>query len=436
MKKLCKSSAVAFIAAVALGLGACSADSGKDAKPNANEKVTIQYLHRLPDGEGMTKVAEIIKKWNAEHPNIQVEATKFDGKAQELIKKLETDVKAKNAPCLAQIGYGEVAETYVKGLLEDVTKEAKKYTKNFSAGPVGLMTVDNKIVGLPQDTGPLMYMYNKAEFKKLGLKVPTTAQEFIETAAKAAAAGKYIADFQPDEAPNLLSAMAGAAGDKFYGVEGDAWTVKTTGEGAKKVASFWQAMLDAKSVLTIPRWDDGFKAALNEQKLIGTIGAAWEAALLAGDMAGTANEGQWAIAQLPDLGNGAKTGPDGGSGVAVVKGCKAPAQAMEFNNWFNTQVDELATQGLVVAASGKAPATPEAQKKFYGGQDFMKDLLKANDAMVSDFSYIPGWSSVTPAMTEVAAKVVSGSAKVEDIFKAAQGASETALTDAGLKVKK
>ena len=172
MKTLCKSSAVALIAAVALGLGACSADSGKDAKPNANEKVTIQYLHRLPDGEGMTKVAEIIKKWNAEHPNIQVEATKFDGKAQELIKKLETDVKAKNAPCLAQIGYGEVAETYVKGLLEDVTKEAKKYTKNFSAGPVGLMTVDNKIVGLPQDTGPLMYMYNKAEFKKLGLKVP------------------------------------------------------------------------------------------------------------------------------------------------------------------------------------------------------------------------------------------------------------------------
>ena len=55
-------------------------------------------------------------KWNAENPNIQVTATKFDGKAQEMITKLETDVKANNAPCLAQLGYGEVPEMFVKGL--------------------------------------------------------------------------------------------------------------------------------------------------------------------------------------------------------------------------------------------------------------------------------------------------------------------------------
>ena len=35
-----------------------------------------------------------------------------------------------------------------------------------------------------------------------------------------------------------------------------------------------------------------------------------------------------------------------------MKGCEHPAEAMEFNDWFNTQVDDLASQGLVVAAKG------------------------------------------------------------------------------------
>ena len=78
-------------------------------RPSAGP-VTIEYLHRLPDGDGMTKVADVVAQWNAAHPNIQVKATKFDGKSDELITKLEADVKAGTAPCLAQAGYaGAVA---------------------------------------------------------------------------------------------------------------------------------------------------------------------------------------------------------------------------------------------------------------------------------------------------------------------------------------
>lgn len=51
-------------------------------------------------------------------------------------------------------------------------------------------------------------------------------------------------------------------------------------------------------------------------------------------------DGQWAVAQLPDYGAGTLTGPDGGSGVAVMKGCEHPEEAMGFNNSFNTQIDD------------------------------------------------------------------------------------------------
>lgn len=74
----------AFAAAGALSmvaLAACSggADKGGAAsgdKPEegaaTGEVVNIEYMHRLPDGEGMASVEEITAQWNAENPDIQV----------------------------------------------------------------------------------------------------------------------------------------------------------------------------------------------------------------------------------------------------------------------------------------------------------------------------------------------------------------------------
>lgn len=138
-----------------------------------------------------------------------------------------------------------------------------------------------------------------------------------------------------------------------------------------------------------PRWGDEFIAALNDGSLIGTIGAAWEAPLLVGDMAGTDNEGNWAVAQLPAFGDTAMSGPWGGSGVVVMEGCEHPAEAMEFNNWFNTQVDDLVSQGLVVAAATDPMTTPENVSAFYGGQDVFAELAEANANLNPDFPYIP-----------------------------------------------
>lgn len=399
----------------------------------AAQAVTIDYIHRLPDGEGMTKVAELAEQWNKANPDIQVKTTKFDGKAAELVTKIEADVKAGTASCLAQAGYAEVPSLFTKGLVEDVTAEADKYKANYSEGAYTLMTVGGKAVGLPQDGGPLVYYYNKAEFDALGLKVPTTLDEFVATAKDAAGKGKFIAAFQPDEAQYWLSAQAAAAGGTWYSAENDQWKVDANGAASQKVAGMWQDLLDAKAVAVEERWGDGFKGALNEGKLIGTIGAAWEAPLLADDMKGSDNEGKWAVAQLPALGDKAMTGPDGGSGVVVLKGCAHPAEAMKFNDWFNTQIDPLVSQGLVVAAKG-AMKTPDAIKAFYGGQDVFAELAKANENLNPNFPYIPTFPAIGGDMAKAAANAGSGSGKVADVFTAAQDASVKSLKDAGLPV--
>lgn len=425
------------VASAVVLLGACGsgdggASSSSSSGSGSGEVVEIEYLHRLPDGDGMTPVAEIVDRWNAQNPGIQVTATKFDGQAQDLIKKVQTDTSAGGAACLYQAGYADLAELYVGGLVQDVTEYAGQYAADFGEGPFQSMSLDGKFFGLPQDTGPLVYFYNKAAFGELGLEVPVTSEEFVETAKAAAAKGKYIVTFQTDEAGSLFPALSAAAGDQWFGIDGDAWTVSLDGAGTQKVADFYQQLLDADAAPVVERWGTEWGTMLNDGTVIGTIGAAWEAPLLAGDMEGSGNVGNWAVAQLPDFGAGAASGPNGGSGVVVSSTCEHPAEAMEFNAWFNTQVDDLASQGLVVAAT-KQPAAP-AYAEFYGGQDVLSEFNTANKAM-NAFVYIPGWSAVWGALGESAAAAGDGTIPVAELLaKVSQTATE-AITNAGLTVK-
>lgn len=423
--------ALASVGVLALGLAACSSDTTPSGS-GSEQPVEISYMHRLPDGEGMTPIADIVAEWNAAHPDIQVTATKFDGKAAEMALKLETDIKANVGTCLAQLGYAEIPDAYVKGLLQDVSSDTATYAGDFSAGAMGLMKVGDATVGLPQDTGPLVYFYNEAAFAELGIEVPTTLDEFTAAAATASASGKNIAAFTSDEAQYWLSAQAAAAGDTWFGVKDDEWVVNADGPGSQRVAALWQGLLDSDSVLVQQRWDDGFNQALSDGTLIGHLGAAWEAGFLLDPLDGTPAEGQWRVAQIPDFGAGAMTGPDGGSGVAVLKGCEHPAEAVEFLGWFNTQVDALASQGLVPAANG-AVETPAKMTKQFGGQDVMAELATATTNLNPNFPYAPGFASLAK-MGEVAANVASGSATVAEVFTTAQTTAIDTLTNLGLPV--
>ena len=115
-----------------------------------------------------------------------------------------------------------------------------------------------------------------------------------------------------------------------------------------------------------------------------------------------------------------------------MKGCEHPAEAMEFNDWFNTQVDDLASQGLVVAAKGEVE-TPEKMLRQFGGQDVLAELATATGDLNPDFPYAPGFSTLSK-MNETAAAAVAGTASVADIFTTAQDTAVSSLKDLGLPV--
>ena len=425
-----------LLSAAAIVLSACgtAAGNGGSESTQPGDKVTrVEYVHRLPDGPGMIPVVDMVEKWNATHPDIQVTATKFTGKSSELMAKLKTDVANKSAPCLAQVGYGEAPEMFVANLFEDVSGEASKYKDNYNEAAYSQMSVGGKMVGLPQDTGPLVYLYNETEFNALGIEVPKTFDELLEAAKKAAAQGKYILDLEPDEVGYWLSAQAAAAGAVWYSTADNKWKISTTDEKTQSVAKFWQDVLDAQAALTHKRVDGSYEQALKSGTLIGNIAPAWEVGYALDGLDGPSYEGQWRVAKLPTFGGTRMTGPDGGSGVAVMKGCQHKTEAMEFNDWLNTQVADLASQGLLPAAKGTV-TTPEKTLRQFGGQEVYQVLAEANGELPSEWSYIPGFSTVAQKMNEKADEVVAGGAKVTDIFTVAENTSRETLKGSGLPV--
>ncbi|AZA12589.1 ABC transporter substrate-binding protein [Corynebacterium choanae] len=439
-KRLVSLLSVAALSTV--GLAACgSDDTAKDAVDTASstvssaaseaapsgDAVAIEYWHRLPDKDGMIKVAEAADEFNAANPDIQVKTVKFEGDATASYDKISAAIKAGNAPCLAQASYDGLPAMLMRGELMDVTDLAKEYQDHYGAGPWGQVTLGGKTYGLPQDTGPLVYYYDKDAFDELGITAPTTWDEYWSNAEKAQAAGKYTSAFFKDEAGDWYAALNAAYGAQWFDIDGDAWAVDVNGPTSQKVADAWQTSINSGTTLVADRWGDPAPTdtALKEGTLIGYIGAAWEAAFNLDPLG--KEEANWQVAQMPEQ----QSGPWGGSALVVLKGCEAPEAALKFADWYNTNLKAMASQGLVPAAKGKVE-TPEAIKKLYGGQDVMAELTKAADNANPRWLYSPTWPTVKETLIDNAGSGMPLQANID----AAQAEAITSLEGAGLQVKK
>ena len=424
----------AVCSVAALGLAGCGGDKAEsgDKAASSDGPVEISYVHRLAD---KTAVDKLVEQWNKENPDIQVSAEQFAGQAQDFMPQLKQNVADGKAACLAQVGYAELPGAFTDKLVQDVTDYVTDDVKSTYEGTIDLMSVGGKYYGIPQDNGPLVYFYNAKAFEDLGIEVPTTADEFVAAAKKAAEAGKYIATYQTDEIGNMFAGLAVAAGGAPYEVSGDGYKVNwDSDKNIKKAADFVQKLVDDKSALSVIRWDTtSFDAKVADGTIIGSIGAAWEYGGYQ-TAAGDAQKGQWKVAQLPALGDKAATGPDGGSGVAVTATCEYPEQAMKFNAWFNDQVDSLAASQAIVPASTTPAATPDEAKEFFSGQDIFAEFAKANKAM-GKAEFVPVWNDALKATVETGANVPGGSATMDDVLKATQKKAADLLEQAGYQVK-
>ncbi|MEU2655278.1 extracellular solute-binding protein [Streptomyces sp. NPDC007325] len=346
---------LAAATAVLLGataLTACgSSDSGGEAGAGSGP-VKLTYWAWAP---GMDKVAAL---WNAEHPDIQVTVQK-QASGDDLVTKIITAAKAHKGPDLVQAEYQALPTLVSNDALADIAGEVKGVEKQFAPGIWQQTTFGGDAVyALPQDSGPLMFFYREDLFEQYGLTVPTTWDEFAETARalKTKDPKKALTTFSANDS-GLFAGLAQQAGAAWWTFEGEKWKVGIDDAATRKVTDFWGGLVAEGAIDNQPMYTPAWNKALNTGEQLAWVSAVWAPGTLT--TAAPDTKGKWAMAPLPQWTDGENaTGSWGGSSTAVTSDSKNKAAAARFATWLNTDPEALAA---LVKESGIYPAATAAQ---------------------------------------------------------------------------
>ncbi|MDN0199184.1 extracellular solute-binding protein [Streptomyces sp. S.PNR 29] len=342
--------------AVALGataLAACGSESG-DSETESGP-VSLTYWTWTP---GMDKVVDLWNKGPGKKDQITV-TVKKQASGDTLVTKILTAHKAKKAPDLVQAEYQAIPTLVSNDALADISKEVGDAKGEFADGVWQQTTLGTDAVyAIPQDIGPMMFYYREDLFKKYGLKVPTTWDEFAETARdlKKKAPDKDLTTFSANDS-GLFAGLAQQAGAKWWTTSGDKWKVGINDEATQKVAKFWGGLVKEGAIDNQPMYTPAWNKAINTGKQLAWVSAVWAPGTLT--TAAPDTKGKWAMAPLPQWSqNENRTGSWGGSSTAVTTDSTHKAAAAKFAAWLNTDRDAL---NALAKESGIYPASSSAQ---------------------------------------------------------------------------
>ncbi len=187
--------AVACIGIMAMSAFGCG--STEKAQTGANgKKVQIEYWHVASESFGGQTVKELVKDFNATHPDIEVVEKYNPDMYKGLTQNLQASLASGKNPDVVQMGYSYLnyaAENFayvdIPKMVEKVAPNDKEYLgKTFSPNMLQLAkTDDGKQIGLPYSVSVPVIYYNPEIFKQAGLdpeKGPKTWKEVVEYSAK------------------------------------------------------------------------------------------------------------------------------------------------------------------------------------------------------------------------------------------------------------
>jgi multiple sugar transport system substrate-binding protein len=419
---------LACVSAVTAGCSSSGSSTASSSGP-----VTIQYWGWVPG------IEKAIAVWNKENPNIHVDFSRIA--STEATTKYQSAVEAGNAPCLAQASDDSMLNYVADGMLQDVTSEAAQYQKNYLGWVWNQMTADGKTYGLPQDTGPVVLYYRSDLFAKYGIKVPTTWAEYAAAAqtVRAKDPSAVLGTLSPDDA-GMFQALAWQNQADWWSTQGNTWVSDITGSQTQQVAAYWQQLITAGDIKVANRWDPTFYQSLQKGTVLSYIGAAWNASLIAQNVA--SESGDWRVAQMPVYSTSAPaTANSGGSAVAVLKGCSNVAAALKFANWLDTSE---ASMNILASPSGGGlyPASTAAldysivnqDVAFYGNQNIYAAFKQSATEVNHNWNWGPVQTQVYTALGTELGDVGLGKTTLPASLTSVQQTAVSALKAKGISV--
>ena len=432
--------AAAGTLAATLALTACGSSAGAPAPsestpaPSSSEAAAPAELTFWGWAPGY---ADSVKAFNASQSDIVVKYEEIQPGSRGGYEKMLNAVQAGNAACLGQVGYETLTSFAAQGALEDVTEFAAANQSEYVESAWNSVTVGGKIFAAPVDTGPMAMYYNKEVFEKHKVAVPTTWDEYKSAAEKLKASDPKIKISSP-YANYDYAGMSWQAGAPWFGIEGDSWKVSIDSDENKKVAEYWQSLVEAGTIAKAPMYDPAWFKGLGDGSIATLVGAVWQAGVIKGDAADGA--GKWAVAPMPqwDTAN-PKVGNVGGSATAILKGCETPEAAWKFANFLSTDADSY---GNLIEKAALYPAAkalldlPQLAKgdDYFGGQKifdvFKEEALKVN----TDWTWGPNMPLTTTKLDDGLNKAWAGNGKLTDALLEANTATVENMKSQGICV--
>jgi multiple sugar transport system substrate-binding protein len=390
----------AVLAASSLLLAGCASTSSSTSASGVvtqaqitkamNTKSSITFWSWLPD------VKNEIALFEKKYPKITVNYQNA-GQGTPEYTKLRTVIKAGSGqPDVAQVEY-----QYITSFASDLAN-----LKQYGAASIAheftpsvwkqVQANGGNVYGIPQDIGPMGWLYRSDVLKDAGITPPKTWAEFA-TAAKTFhdKTGNYLTDMPGSDSSEFLALMW-QAGSVPFGFDGKKTvTVNLDNSIDQKVSSYWQSLIQAGDVDTAADFNNDWYAGLASGKYASWLVAAWGPDNLTGAVAKTS--GKWTAQAMPQY-NVSKPVSSfwGGSSDAVLKSSKNPIVAYEFAKFLNTDpsstiLESTSSQELYPATTATLnnPKFVNQKNAFFGGQQVNKLFGQITTTVNPNFPWLP-----------------------------------------------
>jgi multiple sugar transport system substrate-binding protein len=424
---------VALAACAPAAGGSAETGDADDIAAALKEKSTITVWAWAP------AVEEIAASFEKKHPNVTVKVVNA-GTGNDQYIKLQNAIKAgSGAPDVAQIEYYALPQFALSDSLVDLSDFGFDGLEDkYTASTWGSVKLDGGVYALPQDSGPMALFYNQTVFDQYGLTVPTTWDEYIETAKKLHAANPeaYITNDTGDA--GFTTSMIWQAGGKPYSTEDNTdVTIDLQDEGSKKFADTWSQLTQNDLVSPVSSWSDEWYRGLGD----GTIATLAIGAWMPGNLISGVPEaaGDWRVAKMPTFEAGVPANAEnGGGGDSILKQSKNKLVAAGFLEYMNegegTQIS-IDKGGFPSTVSDlESDAFIGQSSDYFGGQKINEVLADSINDVVPGWSYLPFQVYSNSIFNDTVGQAYADKADLNEGLKAWQKATADYGNDQGFTV--
>ena len=416
--------------------GAASACSGGNGASSARTGTTT----RITFWSALRGSQEVVDAFNRTHRTIQVEFQQIPSGGQGGYAKLSNAARAGNAPDVATIEYPQVPGYAIDGVARDITDlVGDGLRRKLLPQALGQTTFEGRVFSVPLDVEPMVMHYRADLFDHYGLRPARTWDEFAEQAAtvRRTAPGRRLVLF-PTDGMTQFAAYAWQAGAQWFDTSRGAWNVSLADAPSRRVADYWQRLIDRDDVFMNAVESRQSDAQLGNGLVLTRLSGAWDAGAQMNARPG--QKGQWRIAPLPQWDTaGPSVGMHGGSTFAVTKDSRHPEAAMEFIEWQVSHPDALRAR-LSSGTSSQYPAAPGLvsvgrqafDRSYYGGQDIYGLFEQEAEKIGEGWLWGPRMSATQKVMQDSFARVGAGQGSLVQSLRTAQEGTMPDLKALGL----